>query len=306
MKRNLFEKIAYGIKNPRLVALQFIGDSFWRRIDDETFLKFEYKAWMGKTLHLNPPVTFNEKIQWLKLHDRKPIYTVLVDKYEVRNYIKEKIGEKYLVPLIGVWEKSEDVDFNALPNQFVLKPTHTSGNVFICRNKADIDEKKIKKMLDEWLKREYYWGNREWPYKNVQPRLIAEKMIDSNIVDYKFYCFDGEPKLLYLSQGLEDHSTAAISFFDLNLKKLPFGRSDYRPFDTEVIRPSNFDEMINIAKILSKGFPFVRVDLYSVNNKIYFSELTLHPCAGYMPFQPEEYDRKLGDMLKLPQIEECE
>lgn len=286
-------------KNPRLVALHFIGDSFWRKIGDERYLKFQYKAWTGKTLHLDPPVTFNEKIQWLKLHDRKDIYSQLVDKYEVRDIVKERLGEEYLVPLLGVWDQVEDIDFDKLPDQFVLKPTHTSGNVYICRDKKDLDENKIRRLLKEWLAREYYWGNREWPYKNVKPRIIAEKMIDDHIVDYKFYCFDGVPKLLYLSQGLEDHATAGISFFDMNLKRLPFRRSDYRPFTADVAKPCNFDEMVRIAGVLSKGFKFMRIDLYSVNNKIYFSEFTFHPCAGYMPFEPEEYDKKLGDMLHL-------
>lgn len=299
MKRNFCEKIIYGLKNPRLVALQFIGDKFWRKIDDERFLKFQYKAWTHKTLHLNPPITFNEKIQWLKLNDRKEIYSKLVDKYEVREYISKKLGEQYLVPILGVWENEEDIDFTKLPNQFVIKPTHTSGNVYICRNKNELNEGELKKTLHNWLEREYYWGNREWPYKNVKPRLIAEKMIDSDIVDYKFYCFNGKPEMLYLSKGLEDHSTAAISFFDMNLKKLPFGRSDYRPFDTEVEKPNNFDEMVKIATELSEGFKFVRIDLYSVDGKIYFSEITLHPCAGYMPFDPEEYDKILGDMIDL-------
>lgn len=299
MKKNRVQKIIYALKNPRLVALHFLSDKFWRKMDDESFLKFQYKAWTKKTLHLNPPKTFNEKIQWLKLYDRKLVYTKLVDKYEVRKVIQEKLGEEYLVPLLGVWEKSDEIDFSKLPEQFVLKPTHTSGNVYICRDKSKIDENKIRNMLDQWLKREYFWGNREWPYKNIKPRLIAEEMIDSNIVDYKFYCFNGEPKMLYLSQGLEDHSTASISFFDMNLKKLPFGRSDYRPFTTEVEKPKNFDEMVRIATKLSKGFSFVRIDLYSVKNKVYFSEYTLHPCAGYMPFDPEEYDLKLGEMLHL-------
>lgn len=299
MKKKLLEKIVYGIQNPRLVALQFIGDSFWKKIDDEHFLKFQYKAWMHQKLHLDPPITFNEKMQWLKLNDRKAIYSTLVDKYEVRKYIEDKIGGAFLVPLLGVWEKGEDIDFSKLPNKFVLKPTHTSGNVFICRDKSEIDETKIRDMISTWMARDYYWGNREWPYKNVRPRLIAEKMIDANIMDYKFYCFNGEPKLLYLSQGLEDHSTASISFFDLELKRLPFGRSDYKPFTNDVEKPVNYEEMLRIARELSQGFKFLRVDLYSVAGKTYFSELTFYPCAGYMPFEPKEYDKIIGELINI-------
>lgn len=282
-----------------MALLVMLPDKFWRKLDDKTFLRFQYRAWTGKKLHLDPPVTFNEKIQWLKLNDRKDIYPELVDKYQVRQHMAQRIGEAFLVPLLGVWDSAEDVDFDKLPKQFVLKPTHASGNVLICRDKDSFDQEAARQQMRAWLKREYYWGNREWPYKNIKPRIIAEEMIDDQIVDYKFYCFNGEPKLLYLSQGLEDHATAAISFFDLELKRLPFGRSDYRPFSVDVEKPVNFDEMLRIAKELAKDFKFMRVDLYSVGGKTYFSELTFHPCAGYMPFDPEEYDKILGDMMDL-------
>ena len=302
--RSIKEKIIYGIHNPRLVLLKFISGKFWNKVNDETYLKFQYKAWLKKDLNLNPPQTFNEKIQWLKLYDHNELYTTLVDKYAVREYVSDKIGAEYLVPLIGVWNTSDEIEIQTLPNQFVLKPTHTSGNVYICRDKSKIDFDKLKKETDYWLSRQYYWGNREWPYKNVKPRLIAEELIQDNIIDYKFYCFNGVPKLLYMSKGLEDHSTAEISFFDLDLNQLPFGRSDYKPFSTKVEKPSNFDEMIEIAKKLSKGFVFVRIDLYSVNGKTYFSEFTFHPCAGYMPFEPSKYDQVLGDMLDITPLGE--
>lgn len=266
---------------------------------DKLYLQVMYIANMWKILNLKDPKTFNEKLQWLKLYDRKPEYTMMVDKYRVREYIAKTIGEEYLIPLLGVWEDPEDIDFGELPDQFVLKPTHTSGNVLICRDKADLNQNESRLMMKRWLKREYFWNAREWPYKNVKPRIIAEKMIDDKIVDYKFYCFNGEPRCLYLSKGLENHATASISFFDLELKRLPFGRSDFQPFTDEHIKPRNYEEMLEIARKLAEGFAFIRVDLYSVDGKTYFSELTHYPCAGYMPFEPEEWDYKLGEWIKL-------
>ena len=257
---------------------------------------------MMKWLNLKNPQTFNEKLQWLKLYDRKPEYTMMVDKYRVREYIAKTIGEEYLIPLLGVWEDPEDIDFDALPDQFVLKPNHASGNVVICRDKRNLCQKETRKLTKNWLKREYYWSSREWPYKNIKPKIIAEELIADQIVDYKFYCFNGEPKCLYLSKGLEDHATASISFFDLELKRLPFYRSDFRPFTDEPEKPENFAQMIEIARKLSEGIAFVRVDLYSVAGKIYFSELTFYPCSGYMPFEPEEWDYKLGEWIELPKI----
>ena len=293
------DKIKKAIKEPKKLLLYLCNYRIYNWMPDKMYLKYIYRLMTGKKLRLDPPVTFNEKIQWLKLYDRKEIYSSLVDKYEVRQYIAQRIGEKYLVPLLGVWDSQEDVDFNSLPQQFVLKPTHTSGNVLICRDKDTLDQDATRQQMREWLKRDYFWGQREWPYKNTTPRIIAEKMIDEKIVDYKFYCFNGEPKLLYLSRGLEDHATAEISFFDLELKKLPFGRSDYRPYDVDPEKPDNFAEMLSIARELAKDFKFMRVDLYSVGGNTYFSELTFHPCSGYMPFEPQEYDEILGGMLNL-------
>ena len=266
---------------------------------DKLYLQVMYIANMWKILNLKNPKTFNEKLQWLKLYDRKPEYTMMVDKYRVREYIAKTIGEEYLIPLLGVWEDPDDIDFDALPDQFVLKPTHASGNVLICRDKTTLNQNECRRMMKQWLKREYFWNAREWPYKKVKPRIVAEKMIDDKIVDYKFFCFNGEPRLLYLSKGLEDHATASISFFDLELNRLPFQRSDFQPFKDEPIKPENYEEMLGIARKLAEGFTFIRVDLYSVDGKTYFSELTYYPCAGYMPFEPTEWDYKLGGWIEL-------
>lgn len=293
------KKIKKAICNPYWALIVCMPKRISRLLCDRTYLRIKFRANTGQKLRIDSPVTFNEKLQWLKLYDRKERYASLVDKYEVRQHITHEIGAEYLVPLLGVWESADEIDFDSLPQQFVLKPTHTSGCVLICRDKEQLDLDAARQTMREWLKQDYYWDHREWPYKGVAPRIVAEMLIDDKIVDYKFYCFNGEPKVLYLSRGLEDHTTAEISFFDLNLNKLPFGRSDYRPYSAIPERPDNFDEMLGIAKKLAKDFKFIRVDLYNVGGKIYFSELTFYPCAGYMPFDPPQYDEILGEMIDL-------
>ncbi len=272
-------------------------------ITDKGYLKLQYRVKMGGRLRLAKPRTFNEKMQWLKLNERKPLMSVLVDKYEARKYIKKVLGSEYLIPIYGCWERFEDIDFSKLPNSFVLKCTSGSGDNIVCRNKSMLNMKKAKKVMDKALKKNYYWGTREWPYKNVKPRIIAEKYIDTideaGLIDYKFYCFNGKPELLYVSQGLEDHSTAKISFLNLDYTKANFRRSDYQDFDILPPKPHNYDKMLEIAGILSKGWKFVRIDLYEINDKVYFSEITFYPCGGYMPFEPEEYDMKIGKLLQI-------
>lgn len=272
-------------------------------IPDKTYLKLKYKHKMGKKLDLENPQTFNEKMQWLKLYDRNPLYTKLVDKYEVREYIKEKIGEEYLIPLLGVYDNFDDIDFAKLPNQFVIKCTHDSGGLVVCRDKQKLDLKKAKVKINKCLKNNFYYYNREWPYKNVKPRIIIEKyMEDTNskeLVDYKFFCFNGQPKFIYVSEGLENHETAKISFVNMEFEREKFKRTDYKDFETIPSRPKNFEEMKEISKILSHDVRFLRVDLYEINGKVYFGELTFTPCAGFLPFEPKEYDKIIGEWIDL-------
>lgn len=268
-------------------------------------LKRRYFQRLGKKLNLKHPKTFNEKIQWLKLHDRKKEYPLYVDKYEVKKLISKWFGNKYIIPTIGVWNNYNQIDFDLLPEKFVLKCTHDSGSVKICKNKDLIDHQEWKKWFEEHLAVNWYDYCREWVYKTVKPRIIAEQYMDSlgdnGIIDYKFFCFNGNPELLYISIGLEDHSTAKISFYDMNGNEMPFYRSDYNQFHNAVF-PENFSEMKSIAEIIAKNVnsPFVRVDLYSVENKVYFSEITFYPNAGYIPFTPPEYDLILGEKIILP------
>ncbi|MBQ4515412.1 MAG: glycosyl transferase [Clostridia bacterium] len=299
------------IEKPTRVISTLMNKGKINFLCDRKFLKLLYRINFGKKLNLDNPQSFNEKMQWLKLYDRNPIYTTMVDKYEVKQYVADKIGEEYIIPTLGVWDKFEDIDFDKLPQQFVLKCTHDSGGLVICRDKSKLDIDSARKKITRCLERNYFSSSREWPYKNVKPRIIAEKFMqesDENeltvkgLVDYKFFCFNGAPEWLYISKGLENHSTARISFFDLDGKEMPFRRRDYAPFDTELKLPENYEQMKKIAEKLAKEVnnAFVRIDLYSINNNIYFSEITFSPCSGMIPFEPEEWDLKLGEYIKLP------
>jgi len=273
---------------------------------DKMYLKIAMSQSLGYKINIDDPHTFNEKLQWLKLYDRKPIYTKLVDKYEVRSYVAEKLGEEYLVPLVGgPWNSVEEIDFDLLPNEFVLKTTHDSGGVVICRDKQSFDIEAAKAMLSKRLKQNFFWGGREWPYKNVQPRIIAEKyLVDENYAelrDYKFYCFGGEAKVMFIvTDRMEKNEPTKFTFFDMDFNKLPFeqpGPSDKRDME----KPRAFEEMKALARKLSQGFPQVRVDLYDVNGKIYFGELTFFDSSGGEHFEPHEWDEILGSWIELPE-----
>lgn len=288
------------IKVCRAGALGYLN---W--IPDKTYLEILFWLRMGKKLHFSNPVSFNEKLQWLKLYDRNPAYSRMVDKYESKKFVSSAIGEKYIIPTLGVWDKFEDIDFIKLPNQFVLKCTHDSGGLVICRDKRKINIELTRQKINKSLKTNYYHGGREWPYKNVKPRIIAETYMEqedgSGLIDYKFFCFNGLPKLLYVSRGLEHHPTAQIGFYDMNGKEMPFHRSDYKPYHGAAM-PHNFDKMKIIAQKLAEKVdcPFVRIDLYSINGEVYFSEITFTPCSGMIPFEPISADEELGKLIKLP------
>lgn len=300
-------KILRAIKKGNLIQkirLKLLTKFSGKKMSDEKFCKKYGKVALNYKLNLESPKTFNEKINWIKLHDRKDEYTKMVDKYDVKPFVAELIGDDKIVENYGVWDDFDSIDFDALPQSFVLKCTHDSGGIFIVRDKNNFDKAKAKKLLEEHLKINFYNVGREWPYKNVKPRILAEKYLEEfsskSIVDYKFFCCNGKASFLYISRGLEDHTTAQISFFDLNGEKLPFKRSDYAPID-HIDIPTNFDEMKEVASKLASSIDckFVRVDLYSINNKIYFSELTFSPCGGFIPFDPIEADLEVGKYLKL-------
>jgi hypothetical protein len=264
----------------------------------------EYKAMMGKKLNLRNPQTFNEKIQWLKLHDRKPIYTTMVDKYAAKEYVANIIGEQYIIPTLGVWDNPDDIDFNALPDQFVLKVTHDSGGLVICRDKSTLNVEEAKKKLRNSLNMNYYKVHREWPYRDVPKRIIAEQYMEdsdtSELRDYKFFSFDGVVKALFIASDRQDPTTdTKFDFFDADFRHLPF-TNGHPNADSIPARPECFEEMKTLAEKLSKGIPHLRVDFYEVNGKVYFGELTFTHWSGLVPFDPESWDKQFGDWIKIP------
>ena len=287
----------------RKIIIYIMNINVLNFINDEIFLKIKYYIVTKNKLHLDNPKSFNEKLQWLKLYDRKSEYTDMVDKYKVKSYISKLIGEKYVIPTLGVYEKFDDINFKKLPNKFVIKCNHDSGGLVICKNKKTFDIKAARKKINWCLKRNYYYVHREWPYKNVKPLIIIEKFMetkDNDLTDYKFMCFNGKPEIIFTCTERFSGNGLKVTFFDPKWHKLPFER--YYPQSKEKIpKPKNLNKMLELAKILSKDIPFVRVDFYEINNKIYFSELTFYPGSGYETFTPEVWDYKLGDMLELPQ-----
>lgn len=437
------------IKNPLKIVKHIGGKGYLRWIPDKIYLKMCYRGFFGKKLNLDNPQTFNEKLQWLKLYDRKPNYTTMVDKYKAKEYVASIIGKEYIIPTLGVWNSFDEIDFDVLPNQFVLKCTHDSGGLVICKDKSVFDKDMARKKIEKSLKRQFFYVGREWAYKDVKPRIIAEtymedvvsgefrdyklmchngkvknvfvcsnrrskealtvtfhdtdlnilpfdryyprsnekipkpatydqiiKMIQDlseklnlvdvdfyeikgkpyfgdltlhpsngieglnpdefdyqlgewhkfsggylidteysrlflhikgeisvynkdGLTDYKFYCFNGVPRFLYVSYNLTDHDNSSISFYDMNFCELPFGRSDYKKNEKKALKPYNFALMKNIATKLATDTSFVRVDLYEINKKVYFSELTLYPSGGFMMFEPDHNDLKIGNLLRI-------
>lgn len=292
-----------GANFARRVSLAFLERLTF--LDDKTYLKMRYKLKMGDSLDLDNPRTFNEKLQWLKLHDRNPLYTTLVDKAAVKPWVAKRIGGGHVVRTLGVWDSFESVNFEGLPERFVLKCTHDSGGLAICRNRSTFDIEAARRKISKSLERNYYFHGREWPYKGVPPRVLAEEYLDlsagtEGVIDYKFYCFNGEPRFLYVSQGLDNHATACISFVTLDWDFDFFHRGDYASFEELPERPKSFGEMLHFAKILSRDIPFVRVDFYDSPKGALFSEMTFFPCSGMMVFEPFEADEFVGQMLNLP------
>lgn len=258
--------------------------------------------WGGVFPDLDNPKRYNEKLQWLKLNDIHPEYTHLVDKYESKEYVRKIIGAEYIIPTLGVWDTFDEIPFDKLPNAFVLKTTHDSGGVVVCPDKSKLNVKAARRKLEKSLRHNYFYEHREYPYKDVKPRIIAEKfMVDesgSELKDYKFFCFDGRCKMMFIATGRRINDVR-FDFFDPDFHHLPF-RQGHPWSDKEIIKPENFEEMVDIAEKLSKGFLHVRVDLYNINGKIYFGELTFFHFSGNVPFEPDEWDYKVGGWLKLP------
>lgn len=296
-------KIKKLLKNPLWIII-YLNNRGMHILSDEKYLKLLYKLSLSKKLNLNNSRTFNEKLQWLKLYDRNPKYTKMVDKYEVKKYVSNIIGKEYIISTLGIYNDFDEIDFNKLPNQFVIKCTHDSGGIVICKDKEKLDIKNVRKKINKLLKKNFYYSGREWPYKNVKPRIIIEKYIDdgknTQLNDYKVMCFNGKAKCSFVCTERDNKELGlAVTFFDLDWKKMPFKRH-YRTSNKKIDKPRNYQKMIELSEKLSKNIPFVRVDWYEIKGKLYFGELTFYPGAGFEEFDPEEWDYKLGEMLKLP------
>lgn len=281
-------------------------------LSDEQFIKMLWKRKYHSSINLENPVTFNEKLQWLKLHDRKKEYTTMVDKCEAKKWIAKRLGsEKFVVKTYGVWDKFEDIDFNVLPNKFVLKTTHDSGGIVVCKNKQELDIKKAKNVINTSLHHSYYKWGREWPYKNVKPRIIAEQYLEEQahteiegLTDYKFYCFNGQPKFLYVAKSNFTNGTKRdlMSVYDLNWKLSPFQRNDHESLPYIPKKPEGFEKMIELSKKLSENIPFLRVDWYEIDGELYVGELTFYPGAGFGEFSPKEYNYEIGNWLDISKV----
>lgn len=289
----------------KAIADNIMKADIFQGLSDEVYLKLIYRLIFGRKLDLNHPKTFNEKLQWLKLNDRKPEYTTMVDKNEVKKYIAERIGEEYVIPTLGVWDNFNDIDFDSLPDQFVLKCTHDSGGLVICKDRRKLDIPKAREKINKALTRRFYYFGREWPYKNVKPRIIAEKYMEdestAELQDYKIFCFNGKPLLtLVCSERFSSHGLHE-DFFDSDWNHLSFKRPDHPTSADNIKKPANFELMKILAHRLSENIPFVRTDFYEINGQVYFGELTFYPASGFSGFEPEDWDYKLGSWLDLPQ-----
>lgn len=286
--------------------LDALVSKFGTCLPDVFFLKLRFWVRMGYRLNLNAPNTYSEKLQWLKLYDRRDLYISLVDKYEVKQYVGEQIGEKYLANTIGVWQTPEEVDFASLPKRFVLKTTHGGGNegVIVVKDKSATNEEEIRKRLTKAFKQDLYKHSREWPYKNVKRRIIAEEYLEDKktgeLRDYKFFCFDGKVKALFVATDRQKREEPYFNFFDGDYNELDLKQGHPRnPVPPE--KPLCFEEMKEVASKLSRGIPHVRVDLYEANGKVYFGEMTFYHFGGMVPFEPPKWDEEFGAMIQLPE-----
>ncbi len=295
------------ILSPRTTAIVVI-EHFGQWLPDKVYLKLIFWLKMGRRLNLVNPQTFSEKLQWLKLYNRDSKYTTMVDKYAVKDYVARIIGDEYIIPTLGVWDKPENIDWDRLPDQFVLKTTHGGGNtgVVICRDKGSFDKKKAVDKLNKSLKQDIYRTLREWPYKNVPRRIIAEKYIEPDfktrdLPDYKFFCFGGEPKYCQVISGRD--TEMCIDFFDYDWNHQKFQTPQKYPFAKETpAKPVHFEVMWKAAQKLAQGKPFSRIDFYSTGDSVFFGEITFFPTSGMGGFKPDQYDELLGSMISLPGV----
>lgn len=284
----------------RKVILRKIKE-FLKFLPDKAYIQLYYFAQFKHFCDFKNPRTYNEKLNWLKLNDRNPEYTKMVDKYEVKKYVSNIIGEEYIIPTIGIWDNFDDINFDLLPNQFVLKCTHDSEGIVIVKDKSNFNKEEAREKINKALKCNFYYIGREWPYKNIKPRIIAEKYMEDKecgeLRDYKFFCFNGQPKAMFIASDRGIGETK-FDYYDLNFKHLDIIQH-YPNSKQKIEKPKNFDKMIELSRVLSKNLIHVRVDFYEVNGQVYFGELTFYHFSGFQPFIPEKCDYKFGEWIDL-------
>lgn len=301
----LAHKIKTMLTTPRIFWIKFAHSPLFRYLPDKTALEIQFQNTFHRKIDWDNPKSFNEKLQWLKLYDRKPEYTTMVDKYAAKEYAASIIGEEHIIPTLGVWDSFDDIDFKKLPNQFVLKCTHGSGDVVICRDKKSFNIDTAREKLTKALKTDYYMVSREWPYKNVPRRIIAEKyMTDltgpAGLIDYKMMCFSGKVKCTFVCENRFEDSGLTVTVYDSDWVRMDVRReTDVSKSDRQ--RPATYERMKELAEKLSERLVFSRIDFYEIDKKVWWGEITLYPAGGMEHFYPEEWDYKLGEWIHLPE-----
>lgn len=275
-------------------------------IPDKMYYSITYRMHCKGRMNWKNPRTYSEKLNWLKLYDRRDIYHTIVDKYNVRNYVEQKINEDIMIPCFGVFDSFDQIDFDSLPDVFVLKCTHDSGSVRII-HKEGFNYEEEKKFFEERLKIDFFhYSGREWPYKGLKPRIIAEKFLETKdrdgLTNYKFHCFNGEPRFVVAEKGFNADHSVKLDHYDFDFNLLPFCRPEHLSLGTDVEKPKNIDHMLKISRVLSKNIPYLRVDLYEIDGEVFFSEMTLYPGAGFVWYQPDEYNYVIGDMIEIDEL----
>lgn len=277
---------------------------YWKKMSDKEIISKRFYKTLGREVDLENPINFNDKLQWLKLNWYDPLATKCADKYEVREFVKQQIGEKYLNKLYSVYDSVDEIVFEKLPNSFVLKATHSSGDNIICKDKNSMDWNKAKKEMKRWLKSNIYWKTREWVYKDIKPRIICEQYIEQEgaqeLRDYRFFCFSGEPKFISVDLNINDKKKTRRNLYDLEWNQLDAEISYPKETNIEIKKPETLETMINLARKLSASFPHARIDFYSINNKVIFGEITFFHQNGMGKFNPPEFEEEVGSYLKLP------
>ena len=298
-------KIRTFIENPQYFITSPASKGWFNWVPDSLYLKVLYRVIMGRKLNLRNPREYNEKLQWLKLNDRKPEYSTMVDKYEVRGYIEDLLGDKYLIPCLGIYDSVDDIDIDALPDRFVLKCTHDSGSVEICKDKSSFDIEGARHRLSQAMKRNYYATYREWPYKYVKPRIIAEGYLEGDggdLKDYKVMCFNGEAKIVEVHENrFVEGKVHTQTFYDREWNIVPLTQVETVTVDRPSERPRQLDEILRLSELIAKDMYHARIDWYIEGDKIYFGEITFFDGSGFESFSTPEMERMLGDMIKLPE-----